>query len=65
MNPLNTVAGTIIAGVVLAVVLVLVTLGEHTVGPAVNSVIIWLHVLSGGLFSLCLITDHSFNHRGM
>lgn len=48
MNPLNSIAGTIIGGVVLAVILVLVTPGDHMVGamPA-NSVIIWLHVLAG------------------
>ena len=48
MNPLNSIVGTIVAGFVLAIVLVLVTLGEHIVGamPA-NSVIIWLHVLFG------------------
>ncbi len=48
MNPLNSVAGTIIGGVVLAVVLILVTMGDHIVGAVpVNSVIIWLHVLAG------------------
>ncbi|HWM26904.1 MAG TPA: urate hydroxylase PuuD [Woeseiaceae bacterium] len=48
MNPLNSIVGTIVAGVVLAIVLVLVTMGEHAVGfPAVNSVMIWLHVLAG------------------
>ena len=48
MNPLNSVAGTIIGGVVLAVILVLATMGDHMVGAVpVNSVIIWLHVLSG------------------
>jgi uncharacterized membrane protein len=48
MNPLNSIAGTIIGGVVLAVILVLVTSGDHIIGavPA-NSVIIWLHVLAG------------------
>ena len=45
MNPLNTVAGTIIGGVVLAVILVVVTMGNHVVSP--TSVIIWLHVLAG------------------
>jgi uncharacterized membrane protein len=45
MNPLNSVAGTIIAGFVLAIALVLATLGEHVVDPA--SLIIWLHVLAG------------------
>ena len=46
MNPLNSVAGTIIGGIVLAVILVLATLGNHLVSdPA--SVIIWLHVLAG------------------
>ncbi len=48
MNPLNTIAGTIIAGFVLAILLVLATLGEHLVAaPAAISVIIWLHVLAG------------------
>lgn len=48
MNPLNSIAGTIGAGVVLAIVLVLVTMGNHNVASmAVNSVVIWLHVLAG------------------
>ncbi len=48
MNPLNSIAGTIIAGFVLAIVLVVVTMGEHIVGTMPgNSIIIWLHVLSG------------------
>ena len=49
MNPLNSVAGTIIGGVVLAIILVLVTMGNHIVGAVmpVNSVMIWLHVLAG------------------
>jgi len=45
MNPLNTVAGTIIAGVVLAVILVAATMGKHLAD--VSSLIIWLHVLAG------------------
>jgi uncharacterized membrane protein len=45
MNPLNSIAGTIIAGVVIAVVLVLVTMGNHIVNAV--SVVIWLHVLAG------------------
>ncbi len=48
MNPLNSIAGTIIAGFVLAILLVLATLGEHLVSaPVANSLIIWLHVLAG------------------
>ncbi|HSD70104.1 MAG TPA: urate hydroxylase PuuD [Woeseiaceae bacterium] len=48
MNPLNTIAGTIIAGFVLAILLVLATMGEHLVAaPVANSLIIWLHVLAG------------------
>ena len=47
MNPLKSVAGTIIGGVVLAVILVLATMGDHIVVIPANSVIIWLHVLSG------------------
>lgn len=46
MNPLNTVAGTIIGGIVLAVILVLATMGQH-LGPDLGSLMIWLHVLSG------------------
>jgi uncharacterized membrane protein len=48
MNPLKSVTGTLLGGVVLAIILVLVTMGDHIVGavPA-NSIIIWLHVLAG------------------
>jgi uncharacterized membrane protein len=44
MNPLNTIKGTIAAGVVIAVVIALLTMGIM-----VNelSLIVWLHVLSG------------------
>ena len=45
MNPLNTVAGTIIGGFVLAIVLVFATMGNHWANP--ESLILWLHVLSG------------------
>ena len=47
MNPLNTVAGTIVAGFVLAIILVLATMGDHLVINAANSIIIWAHVLAG------------------
>ncbi len=48
MNPLKSIAGTIIGGIVLAIILVLVTMGNHMVAAMpVNSVIIWLHVLAG------------------
>jgi uncharacterized membrane protein len=48
MNPLNSIVGTIVTGVVLAVIIVLVTLGDHVVGTMpVNSIVIWLHVLAG------------------
>jgi len=48
MNPLKSVGGTIIAGFVLAVIIVFVTMGVHMkAGIAANSVIIWLHVLAG------------------
>ena len=44
MNPLNTVAGTIIGGTVLAVII-----GLATMGIAFNAVsfIVWIHVLAG------------------
>lgn len=48
MNPLKSVIGTIVSGFVLAIIIVVVTKGDHMVGAMkVNSVMIWLHVLSG------------------
>lgn len=47
MNPLNTVRGTIIAGIVMAIVIALLTPGEATLAAAVNAGTLWLHVLSG------------------
>lgn len=48
MNPLKTIGGTIIGGVVLAVIIVLATKGNHMVaGISAQSLIIWLHVLAG------------------
>jgi uncharacterized membrane protein len=44
MNPLTTIKGTIAAGVVLAIVIALASMG---VGLNVPSLIIWLHVLAG------------------
>lgn len=44
MNPLNTVNGTIVAGVVLAVLIGLLSMG---VGLNAASLIVWIHVLSG------------------
>ncbi len=44
MNPLNSIQGTIIAGVVLAVVIALATMG---VSANEQSMIMWLHVLAG------------------
>lgn len=45
MNPLKSVGGTIIGGIVLAVILVLVT-GDNTAATSASA-IIWLHVLAG------------------
>lgn len=47
MNPLNSVAGTIVAGFVLAIILALATMGNHLVTLPELSVILWLHVLAG------------------
>ncbi len=48
MNPLKTIGGTIIAGLVLAIVIMLATRGNHMVaGISAQAVIIWLHVLAG------------------
>jgi len=44
MNPLDSVAGVIIAGVVLAVVIAAATMGVH---PNELSMIVWLHVMAG------------------
>ncbi len=48
MNPLKSIAGTIIGGVVLALIFVFATMGKHlTAGLPAESLIIWLHVLAG------------------
>jgi uncharacterized membrane protein len=44
MNPLNTIQGTIVAGVVLAIVIALVTMG---ISFNVQSFIMWIHVMAG------------------
>jgi uncharacterized membrane protein len=49
MNPLNTIKGTIIAGVVLAIVIAVIAVLSTTGTLHFNtpSLIVWLHVLSG------------------
>ena len=47
MNPLKSISGTIISGVVLAIILALATRGMSIPGVAELTVILWLHVLSG------------------
>ena len=48
MNPLKSIGGTIIAGLVLALVIVFATMGNHMVaGISAQSIIIWRHVLAG------------------
>ena len=48
MNPLKTIGGTIVSGIILAVIIVLATLDNHMVaGIRAQSLIIWLHVLAG------------------
>ena len=47
MNPLKSIGGTIIGGVVLAALIVLFMPGGHIVGMQAKSLVIWLHVLSG------------------
>jgi len=48
MNPLKSIGGTIIAGIVLAALIVFFLPGQHVVGSSqAQSVVIWLHVLSG------------------
>jgi len=47
MNPLNSIVGTIIAGLVISALVVFATLGDHIVAVPANSVIIWAHVFAG------------------
>lgn len=48
MNPLKSIGGTVIAGIVLAALIVFFLPGEHIVaGVPAKSVVIWLHVLAG------------------
>ncbi len=48
MNPLNTIMGTIVAGLVIALIAIFATMGNHIVGAMpVNSIIIWAHVFAG------------------
>jgi uncharacterized membrane protein len=44
MNPLNTIQGTLIAGVVIAVVIALVTMG---ISFNTQSFLVWIHVIAG------------------
>ncbi len=47
MNPLKSVSGTIISGVVLAIIIAVVTKGSSITAIPELSIILWLHVLSG------------------
>lgn len=47
MNPLKSISGTIISGVVLAALIVFFLPGEHIVAIPAQSLVITLHVLSG------------------
>ena len=47
MNPLKSIGGTIISGIVLAVLIAAFMPGEHNVGVTAKSIVIWMHVLSG------------------
>ena len=46
MNPLKSIGGTIVSGIVLAVLIVFI-LPDHIVVNKTQSLVIWLHVLSG------------------
>jgi len=48
MNPLKSIGGTLASGLVLALIIVFATKGNHLfIGNAGASIIIWLHVLAG------------------
>ena len=48
MNPLKSIGGTLVSGLVLALIIMFVTRGDHMLaGNVGGAVIIWLHVLAG------------------
>jgi len=47
MNPLKSIGGTIISGVVLAALILFFLPGEHLVYDWKTSLVVWLHVLAG------------------
>jgi uncharacterized membrane protein len=47
MNPLKSITGTLVAGLVLSLILVLATKGMHMVVMPLSSVVIWAHVFAG------------------
>ena len=48
MNPLKSIGGTIVAGIVLAALILFFLPGEHIVaGMPAKSLVVWLHVLAG------------------
>jgi len=48
MNPLNSIGGTIIAGIVLALIIIFATADMHMIsGMPLNAIIIWGHVFAG------------------
>ena len=50
MNPLKSIGGTLVSGLILALIIVFVTKGDHLFfgnANAAASLIIWLHVLAG------------------
>ena len=48
MNPLKSIGGTLVSGLVLALIIVFATKGDHVLaGDVAASLIIWVHVLAG------------------
>jgi len=48
MNPLNSIVGTIVSGIVLALIIIFATADAHIVAAMpLNSIIIWAHVFAG------------------
>ena len=47
MNPLNSIIGTLVAGLILSIAIVVVTMGDHLAGVPANSIIIWAHAFAG------------------
>ena len=47
MNPLNSIPGTLVAGLMLSVTIAFATRGDHLIAVPANAAVIWAHVFAG------------------